>query len=194
MLPFYPFRGRRRQCLILSVAVVCAELCALLIYLTVRVPPTVTEYDHEERSTSLSSNAPDTLATQLGSSASSSPLVPSKTNRFKMVVGILTTLRNPPTVLDVAQRLVHVGNPSDYTFLVWQSYSASGDALTKSNLEQWGFSVTVQRLPYPEVQPDRIRITWNDSMERMQWRTNHGERCNIGVHCSVCHAYLSTVE
>ena len=90
-----------------------------------------------------------------------------------MVVGILTTLRNPPTVLDVAQRLVHVGNPSDYTFLVWQSYSASGDALTKSNLEQWGFSVTVQRLPYPEVQPDRIRITWNDSMERMQWRTNH---------------------
>ena len=102
-----------------------------------------------------------------------------------MVVGILTTLRHPPTVLDVARRLVHVTNAMDMKLLAWQSYSASRDVGTRLNLEQLGFSVAAQHAPYPELEPNRIRVTWNDSLDRMKWRTNHGEggTYSINGHC-----------
>ena len=194
MLPFYPFRGRkRRQCFIFSAATACG-LLTLFFYL--KGPPGTVQYteveEHKSMQVSRAVSSPDTYPVthvQSSTPASSSSSSPSNTTRFKfkMVVGVLTTLRHPPTVLDVARRLVHVTNASDYKFLAWQSHSASGDARTRHELEQLGFEVSTRHQPYPELEPDRIRITWNDSLERMKWRTNHGKTGYVELHTRMLH-------
>ena len=103
--------------------------------------------------------------------------------RYKMVVGILTALRNPPTVLSLAKRLVHVTNMSDYKLLVLQSYSAAGEVETKLTIENLGYTVFTMTSEYGELEPSRLRITWGDPPPRVKWRTNHGENC---VYINMC--------
>ena len=106
--------------------------------------------------------------------------------RYKMVVGILTALRNPPTVLSLAKRLVHVTNMSDYKLLVLQSYSAAGEVETKLALENLGYTVFTMTSEYAELEPSRLRITWGDPPSRVKWRTNHGENTVVHVCACIC--------
>lgn len=101
--------------------------------------------------------------------------------RYKMVVGILTALRNPPTVLSLAKRLVFVTNISDYKLLVLQSFSVSREVETKQALESLGYTVFTTDFEYAELEPSRLRVTWGDSPQRVKWRTNHGENNSVGV-------------
>ena len=118
----------------------------------------------------------------------------SKTPR--MVVGILSALRKPPTVLSVAAGLVRNVDRSIYEFLVWQAFSASRDHQTKDLLEKLGFTVFTQQALYPELEDGHLQYTLGDTKERMLWRAGHGEGvcgcvvcvwclCGVGVVC-VC--------
>ena len=117
--------------------------------------------------------------------------------RYKMVVGILTAHRIPPTVLSLAERLVHVTNTSDYKLLVLQSYSCAGEVDTKRALERLGYTVFTMTSEYAELEPSRLRITWDDPPSRVKWRTNHGkDACmydrafydrNMGIGCFKCY-------
>ena len=100
---------------------------------------------------------------------------PDQKKRYKMVVGIITALRNPPTVLMLAERLVSDNNISDYKLLVLQSCSAAGEVETKFSLERLGYTVFTMSSKYAELQPSRLKITWNDPVQRVIWRTNHGK-------------------
>ena len=93
----------------------------------------------------------------------------------KMVVGILSALRKPPTVISVAQGLVRNVDRSNYALLVWQAFSASHDHQTKHSLEELGFTVFTQQELYPELGEGRLQITLGDTKERMLWRAGHGE-------------------
>ena len=95
--------------------------------------------------------------------------------RYKMVVGILSALRKPPTVLGLAERLVHETNTSDYKLLFLQSYSAAYQVETKLALESLGYTVFTMASEYAELEPSRLQITWGDPPSRVKWRTNHGE-------------------
>ena len=98
-----------------------------------------------------------------------------------MVVGILSALRKPPTVLNVASGLVQAINPSSYALLVWQAFSASHDHQTKHSLEGLGFTVFTQQELYPELREGRLQITLGDTRERMLWRAGHGEEMEGGA-------------
>ena len=98
------------------------------------------------------------------------------TTHYKMVVGILSAKRDPPTVVRMAKELVsQVTEPGDYKFLAWISQSAAGEKDIIYQLRKLEFHVYVNNESYPELEPDRIRITFNDSPERMRWRTTHGK-------------------
>ena len=103
--------------------------------------------------------------------------------RYKMVVGILTAHRIPPTVLSLAERLVHVTNTSDYKLLVLQSYSCAGEVDTKRALERLGYTVFTMTSEYAELEPSRLRITWNDPPLRVKWRTSHGKDTCTPMPC-----------
>eukprot|EP00731_Ephydatia_muelleri_P022071 Em0014g662a len=90
-----------------------------------------------------------------------------------MVVGILSALRKPPTVLGLAERLVHETNTSDYKLLFLQSYSAAYQVETKLALESLGYTVFTMASEYAELEPSRLQITWGDPPSRVKWRTNH---------------------
>ncbi|KAL5503256.1 hypothetical protein EMCRGX_G010178 [Ephydatia muelleri] len=95
------------------------------------------------------------------------------TKPFKMVVGILSALRKPPTILNVATQLVQSIDRSSYTLLVWQAFSASSDHQTKHWLEDLGYTVFTQPELYPELGEGRLQITLGDTKERMLWRAGH---------------------
>ena len=98
------------------------------------------------------------------------------TTHYKMVVGILSAKRDPPTVVRMAKELVsQVTEPGDYKFLAWISQSAAGEKDIIHQLRKLEFHVYVNNESYPELEPDRIHITFNDSPERMRWRTTHGK-------------------
>ena len=62
---------------------------------------------------------------------------------------------------------------SDYKLLVLQSYSAAGEVETKLALENLGYTVFTMTSEYAELEPSRLRITWDDPPPRVKWRTNH---------------------
>ena len=99
----------------------------------------------------------------------------SEEQQYKMVVGITTALRKPPTVLWTSKELIHCEvNHLDYKFLVWQSFQASNDTVTRTELERIGFTVFTQPTSYPELADDQFHVTHKDEPERVRWRTNHG--------------------
>ena len=98
------------------------------------------------------------------------------TTHYKMVVGILSAKRNPPTVVRMAKELVsQVTEPGEYKFLTWMSHSAAGEQDIAYQLRKLGIDVYVNNESYSELEPGRIRITFKDSLERMKWRTTHGK-------------------
>ena len=98
------------------------------------------------------------------------------TTHYKMVVGILSAKRDPPTVVRMAKELMsQVTEPRDYKFLAWISQSAADEEDIIYQLRKLEFDVYVNNESYPELEPDRIRITFKDSLERMKWRTTHGK-------------------
>ena len=98
------------------------------------------------------------------------------TTHFKMVVGILSAKRNPPTVVRMAKELVSQATvPGEYKFLTWMSHSAAGEQDIADQLRKLGINVYVNNESYSELEPGRIRITFKDSLERMKWRTTHGK-------------------
>ena len=102
------------------------------------------------------------------------------TTHYKMVVGILTAKRNPPTVVRMAKELLRqVTEPGEYKFLAWVSQSAADEKDIICQLKELGFDVYVNNESYPELKPDRIRITFKDPLQRVKWRTTHGRYRNI---------------
>ena len=98
------------------------------------------------------------------------------TTHYKIVVGILSAKRDPPTVVRMAKELVNqVTEPRDYKFVAWISQSAAGEKDIIHQLRKLEFDIYVNSESYPELEPDRIRITFKDSLERMRWRTTHGK-------------------
>ena len=98
------------------------------------------------------------------------------TTHYKMVVGILSAKRDPPTVVRMAKELLsQVTDPGDYKFLAWISQSAAGEKALICQLKELGFDVYVNNESYPELEPDRIRITFKDPLQRVKWRTTHGK-------------------
>ena len=98
------------------------------------------------------------------------------TAHYKMVVGILSAKRDPPTVVRMAKELVNqVTEPRDYKFLVWMSQSAADEKDIICQLKELGFDVYVNNKSYPELEPHRIRITFKDPLQRVKWRTTHGK-------------------
>lgn len=99
---------------------------------------------------------------------------------YKMVVGILTAKRNPPTVVRMAKELLsQATEPGEYKFLAWISQSAAGERDIICQLKELGFDVYINNESYPELEPDRIRITFKDPLQRVKWRTTHGRYRNI---------------
>ena len=97
-------------------------------------------------------------------------------HHYKMVVGILSAKRNPPTVVKMVQELLRpINGTKDYKLLIWRSESASNDVRTAKELSDLGASVVVNTHPYPELDKKKLRITFNDSVSRVIWRTSHGK-------------------
>ena len=96
-----------------------------------------------------------------------------KKEKYKIVVGIPVAKRSPPTVLRTARQLVRYANSSEHKLLSWMSISAADDQETKQGLADLGFTVHAYHSPYQELQDDRLRITHNDPVERVKWRTGH---------------------
>ena len=102
------------------------------------------------------------------------------TTHYKMVVGILSAKRNPPTVVRMAKELVSQATvPGKYKFLTWMSHSAAGEQDIADQLRKLGIDVHVNNESYSELEPGRIRITFKDSLERMKWRTTHGKYSSV---------------
>ena len=98
---------------------------------------------------------------------------------YRMFVGIVSAKRDPPTVVRMVERLVSsAGNTSLYKFLVWQSWSAAEDAEAKRSvreaLEGLGAVVLSPGGRYPQLKPGRLKLTLDDSEERVKWRACHG--------------------
>ena len=96
-----------------------------------------------------------------------------KKEKYKIVVGIPVAKRSPPTVLWTARQLARYANSSEHKLLSWMSISAADDQETKQGLADLGFTVHAYHSPYQELQDDRLRITYNDPVERVKWRTSH---------------------
>ena len=97
-------------------------------------------------------------------------------HHYKMVVGILSAKRSPPTVVKMVQELVRpINGTEDYKLLVWRSESTSNDVRTAKELSELGTSVVINNHLYPELDPNRVRITFDDSVSRVIWRTSHGK-------------------
>ena len=97
-------------------------------------------------------------------------------NRYKMVVGILSAKRNPPTVIKMVQELARpINGTEDYKLIVWLSESASNDTETVKELSELGASVFVNTHPYPELDKNRLKIMYDDPVSRIIWRTSHGK-------------------
>ena len=98
-----------------------------------------------------------------------------------MVVSILSAKRTPPTVVTMARQLLEPVKRTDYKFLVSVSLSASCAVDVIRNMSELGFTVHVHREQYRELAPDKVRITYDDSLERVLWRTSHGELSIFGT-------------
>ena len=99
-------------------------------------------------------------------------------HHYRMVVGILSAKRSPPTVVKMVQELVRpINGTKDYKLIVWRSESTSDDVRTAEELSELGTSVVINTHPYPELDPNRLKITFNDSVSRVLWRTSHGKCC-----------------
>ena len=96
-----------------------------------------------------------------------------KKEKYKIVVGIPVAKRSPPTVLRTARQLVRYANSSEHKLLSWMSISAADDQEIKQGLADLGFTVHAYHSPYQELLVDRLRITSNDPVERVKWRTGH---------------------
>ena len=97
-------------------------------------------------------------------------------HHYKMVVGILSAKRSPPTVVKMVQELVRpINGTEDYKLLVWRSESTSNDVRTAKELSELGTSVVINNHLYPELNPNRVKITFDDSVSRVIWRTSHGK-------------------
>ena len=101
-------------------------------------------------------------------------------HHYKMVVGILSAKRSPPTVVKMVQELVRpINGTEDYKLLVWRSESTSNDVRTAKELSELGTSVVIINHPYPELDPNRLKITHNDPVSRVIWRTSHGKHYGV---------------
>ena len=103
------------------------------------------------------------------------PFSTTHTREYKMVVGILTAKRDQPTVVRMAEQLAKQVHRNDYKLVAWVSHSASREESMIKSLEAIGFTVGVNRRQYPELAEHKIRITYNDTVERVLWRTSHGK-------------------
>ena len=71
-------------------------------------------------------------------------------HHYRMVVGILSAKRNPPTVVRMVQELVRpINRTKDYKLIIWRSESTSDDVRTAEELSELGTSVVVNTHPYP---------------------------------------------
>ena len=94
--------------------------------------------------------------------------------QYKMVVGVLTAERKPPTVVRMMDELVSNVSLTDYKVLVRVSRSASQNQDIIQRLNNLGVTTFVNTQPYPEMSKDKIHITNKDPLSRVLWRTEHG--------------------
>ena len=98
-------------------------------------------------------------------------------HHYKMFVGILSAKRNPPTVLKMVEELLRpINRTGDYKLLVWRSESTANDTETAKKLTQLGASVVINTHPYPELAKERVKITFDDPLSKVIWRTSEGKQ------------------
>ena len=127
-------------------------------------------------------------APQISSSTSSSPV--NSTRHYKMVVGVLTAQRTPPTVVRMVDALVRDASSTDYKVLVRVSRSASHDRGMIQQLNSLGVTTLVNSQTYPEMAKGKVRITCNDPLTRVLWRTEHGVFIIIHFISNFCFLFI----
>ena len=100
-----------------------------------------------------------------------------------MVVGVLTAKRTPSTVVRMVDALVSDVSLTDYEVLVRVGQSASNNTRLIQDLRNLGVTTIVNTRNYPEMSKDKVRITCNDSLLRVLWRTEHGMK-NVKNTCT----------
>lgn len=164
---------KRKQLFVLAV-IICAQCCFWIIwkeeksYATLKQPELQLMHGSgqtRERSEARSSEVHSGINKSRGSQ-------PSDPSNVTMVIGIVTAERHPPTVFKMVKMLVDKLDFKRFQVVVWQSISIR-DLLTKQTLEGMGVRVLGPMPPYQELQSDNIERTYNDTIERVLWRSNH---------------------
>ena len=117
------------------------------------------------------------------------PQIDIRARHYKMVVGVLTADRTPPTVVRMVDALVSDASSTDYKVLARVSRSASHNKGMIEQLNNLGVTTFVNNQTYPEMAKDKVRITFNDPLTRVLWRTEHG----MLITCIKIYALYSTL-